>query len=493
MDKEKARLTSNNLLLSNSLIVIIAKVFPMIVGIITIPLLITVLGNENFGTLALIWLILNYFSMFDLGIGRALIKELSVCIDLEDDRLFAETAWTGIIFITIMGFIASSLLYFFGEFLLNNVFENDSDLAGKSLLYVSLAVPFTVSMTSFKSVLTATQKFKHISLIQSVNSLFNYTLPLIVIYFFGKNFILVVFSLILLKISTFIAYSATTLLTELSLIKWFHFNRIQFRKMIDFGKWVIVSNIISPIIGQLDRYFIAAIISVTAVTFYTTPIEVVSKVMIIPMAIISVLFPAFSALSNETSSRREEILIQGSKAVMILLFPVMLLLSGFADVLLEFWLGSEFLDKSYFITKVVCLIYFIKGCSYLNATYLHGINLPFLTAKFHLLELIIALPLIYYTSKRGNIDVVVLSVLVISLIDTLLLLGSVFKNLEAKQQFLNHVVKPLTLSVIILIILIISDFQILNWIITITVFAAYLVMERNYLLKSFRKLRTGLS
>jgi O-antigen/teichoic acid export membrane protein len=50
---------------------------PMLVGIFVIPLLIEGYGKERFGLLAIIWMGVGYFSLFDMGFGRALTKLLS--------------------------------------------------------------------------------------------------------------------------------------------------------------------------------------------------------------------------------------------------------------------------------------------------------------------------------------------------------------------------------------------------------------------------------
>ena len=50
---------------------------PLVAAVLTIPLLIEALGVERFGMLALIWALVSYFGLFDLGLGRALTRELA--------------------------------------------------------------------------------------------------------------------------------------------------------------------------------------------------------------------------------------------------------------------------------------------------------------------------------------------------------------------------------------------------------------------------------
>ena len=56
---------------------------PLILALITIPQLIAVLGAARFGVLTLVWMVVGYFSVFDLGLGRSLTKLVAERIDSE--------------------------------------------------------------------------------------------------------------------------------------------------------------------------------------------------------------------------------------------------------------------------------------------------------------------------------------------------------------------------------------------------------------------------
>lgn len=61
-------------LAKNTLINFAGFVLPLAVGLITIPLIVSGFGVERFGLLTLAWAIIGYFSLFDLGLGRAIIR-----------------------------------------------------------------------------------------------------------------------------------------------------------------------------------------------------------------------------------------------------------------------------------------------------------------------------------------------------------------------------------------------------------------------------------
>src|ERR1019366_9056928 len=64
--------------------------------------------------------------------------------------------------------------------------------------------------------------------------------------------------------------------------------------LLSFGGWMTVSNVVGPLMLYMERFAIGVLLSATAVAYYATPFEVVTKLLIISTAISAVMFPAFS-------------------------------------------------------------------------------------------------------------------------------------------------------------------------------------------------------
>jgi len=107
-----------------------------------------------------------------------------------------------------------------------------------------------------------------------------------------------------------------------------------------------VTNIVGPMMVTFDRFVIGAMISVAAVAYYAVPSEVVTKILLIPAAIIGVLFPAFSTAHAANRERLVFLFESGIKYVLIALFPITLALVAFAPEGLRFWLGADFAHPS---------------------------------------------------------------------------------------------------------------------------------------------------
>ena len=88
---------SRKALAKNSLINLAGFALPLAVGLITIPLIVRGFGVERFGLLTLAWAVIGYFSLFDMGIGRAITQLIAERLDKSPVRDVARLAWTGLL------------------------------------------------------------------------------------------------------------------------------------------------------------------------------------------------------------------------------------------------------------------------------------------------------------------------------------------------------------------------------------------------------------
>ncbi len=72
------------------------------------------------------------------------------------------------------------------------------------------------------------------------------------------------------------------------------FHKDTFKRLINLGGWIAVSNIISPIMSYFDRFILANKVGSNVVGFYTGPSEAISRIGIFPSAIARTIFPMLS-------------------------------------------------------------------------------------------------------------------------------------------------------------------------------------------------------
>ena len=96
IEKAVPNLTSGRLLAHNTMWNLIGQIIPLVVGMVTIPLLVRGLGVDRFGLLSLVWIIIGYFNLFDLGLGRALTKLVADRLGNNDYQSIPSLVWSAL-------------------------------------------------------------------------------------------------------------------------------------------------------------------------------------------------------------------------------------------------------------------------------------------------------------------------------------------------------------------------------------------------------------
>lgn len=148
-----------------------------------------------------------------------------------------------------------------------------------------------------------------------------------------------------------------------------------------------VSNLISPLMVYTDRFLIGATISMVAVTYYTTPYEVVTKLLVIPGALMSVIFPALSTSYVQDISQAVCLFYRSVKYIFIVLFPLILIIIIFAQDGINLWLGQEFAVNSTLIFQLLAIGVFTNSLAHVPFGFVQSLGRPDITAKIHMVEL----------------------------------------------------------------------------------------------------------
>jgi O-antigen/teichoic acid export membrane protein len=87
---------------------------------------------------------------------------------------------------------------------------------------------------------------------------------------------------------------------------------------------------------------LGAIVPVAAVAYYAAPQEAVTKALVIPTALNSVMFPAYSAERVDDSPRLGDYRRRSIRYTFFLMFPATVAIAALAPEILSTWLGTTF-------------------------------------------------------------------------------------------------------------------------------------------------------
>jgi O-antigen/teichoic acid export membrane protein len=159
------------------------------------------------------------------------------------------------------------------------------------------------------------------------------------------------------------------------------------KELLTFGGWITVSNIVGPLMVYFDRFVIGAVLSMTAVAYYTVPYEVITRLWIIPEAVTGVLFPALATSLVADPRRASIIFVNAARVLLVTMFVPAALAMLYAPEAHFLWLGHDFAQQSAGVLRWLALGVFVNSIARLPYAALQGAGRPDLTAKLHLVEL----------------------------------------------------------------------------------------------------------
>ncbi len=436
MKKNPTINTKNSFFAKYAIINLIGQALIVITGIVAIPILVEGLGTERFGILTLAWAVTGYFSIFDLGIGRAMTKIISERLGKGELNEIPCVVWTGILFMLVIGLIGTLILYILSPIIVKDALNVPIDLQGETIstfFLLAFSIPIVVTATSLRGILEAYQRFDLMNLVRIPLGILTFISPLIVLQF-SNNIILIVASLVLIRVlewvinfilcSNIISLLYKKIIVKIELLK----------QLVSFGGWITVSNVAGPLIVYMDRFLIGSLVSLTAVTYYTAPFELNSRLMIIPGAVVGVLFSAFSATYEKDRELSTKMFFSGLKYTYISIFPIVLVIVVFSYEGLELWLGKEIAIESARVLQLLAFGSILNSLTYVPSALVQAAGRPDLTGKLHILELPFYLITLFILVKFFGIEGAAFAYVLRASVDAIILLTMALRLLSINQS-----------------------------------------------------------
>ena len=403
------------------------SVLPLCAGLFAIPALVAALGVERFGLLNLSWLLVGYFSLFDLGMGRALTRLVAEQIGLKREDDVPRVVGTAIGLMRWLGWGAAVLLSVLSPYLATRWLNVPSELRHETLLalwVLSATLPFVVLAAGWRGVLEAYGRFDLVNWVRIPLGIAIFIAPLLVLPF-AKGLVPVVTALAVTRVLGWwlCRYQCRVLIP--ALVGCLRFDRALLRPLLSFGGWMTVSNIVGPLMVYADRFLVGGMLSAAAVAYYSTPYEVVTRLWVISGAMTSVLFPIIAGQFVVDRLRAVAAYECTMETLFLALLPVVALLFLFAEEGLAWWLGADFAMNGRLVARILVVGVFVNALGQVAITVLHGVGRADWAAKTHLLELPFYLLVLVYGAGRYGIVGVAVAWLLRVAVDSLAMIAMV--------------------------------------------------------------------
>ncbi len=433
----------------NGLLSVVLQAFPVLLGLVFIPLNIKLIGDRLWGLYSLSVAVLFLFLYFNIGINPSINKKLSSIISRNNKYLEHELLSNGFYFNLFSTFILSILMFLIAPVFATITTKNSSLTYETIQLFQSAIIAGGLSLliSFFRNVYEAKQKFFLVSSLRSIISSVMIVAPTLG-FWLGLDIIasfhIVLFMYVVVFCIYFIIYLKEYPFPEFKLLK-----RSIFKELILFGIWVTGLSLIHPIFLYLDRFFISYSIGLELVSFYTTPYDLVSKMTLVSGSLTTAFFSGVSYWHAKKDIKSlQESFRKTFSFVFYSLSVVALLLALIAPDFLRFWINEEYMLASTSVFRILVLSYFFLSLYMVLLRFAYGLGLPkfpFLLSVFQLPPYVLLLVLL---TKSYGLEGAACSLLIKSVADVffmLLLIHNKFQYVFSRKNKIMYIIVLITL------------------------------------------------
>jgi O-antigen/teichoic acid export membrane protein len=366
---------------------------PLILSFVTIPAYLHLIGADRYGVLAIAWLLLGYFGLFDLGLGKATSFRIASGKDANAAAMLINAG---------IGIIGGLILWAAAAWYFTTTFKTSEALRAEmiaALPWLAASVPVATMTGVLTGALQGREQFLKTNTVSVTSTILFQLFPLGVAWFIGP------------RLPWLLAAAVSARIAAI-LVLWFfchgEFNRGQHprwrpdeaRRLLGFGGWVTLNGLMWPLLIMADRFIIGAVLGARAVAVYTIPFQLAQRSGIVPTALSNALFPRMSALSPEA---RHAILDKAIRSlVAILTMPVYI---GFFLIhpFLNVWVGPGIGDAAYRIGIIVIFGFWANAFMPIYFTFYQAQGRPHIVSRIVAIQALPYLPLLWLVMREWGL------------------------------------------------------------------------------------------
>lgn len=402
-DKEQIKL-----LVSNSGWNMFGQGAGLVVAILSVPILLGNLGAEKFGLYSIFFTIVGYAGLLDLGIGRAVTAE--VASNLKNDRhsIVAQIVKNALMLLTVISTILSIAILFFKGDIAHLIISTDSWLLKEvesALVMMSLIVPIVLISSCVRGCLEGLQRFKFIAKVNVICGTLIFLLPawfssatesltlLLGVIFCVRTLMLILYWG---SIRDILDFNLTSSLLSVKDIK----------SLLSKSGWMTVSNIVSPLMNNLDRLIISSRLSPGVVPLYVAPYDISTKALFPAGSVANAIFPAFAKNLEQDSGAQSQkrFFLHAALLTTIISTIPSVVLFVYAEQILTLWISYDFAKGvSTDILKILTVGVAANGAAYIPFAFVQAVGRADITAKLHVGEVVIFLPALIFSLDQFGV------------------------------------------------------------------------------------------
>lgn len=484
-------------------------VLNMIIGLIYTPFLIRKLGQSEYGLYSIVYSVMLYLTVMDMGFGNAIIIYTARYINqgLKDKQeklhgmFFLIYCIIGV-FAAIIGFV----LYFNVNLLFGSSMTSKEISEAKIMMLIlifNIAITFPLSI--FGNIIIAHEKFLVNKLIKILQILLQ-PLMMVPLLYMGYKAIAMVAVLTIANIICLLLNMIFCIKNLKVRLKFKGFDWILLKEIFKYSFYIFLNQIIDKVNWSLDQFIIGSIAGTVITAIYAVAGQLNTMYMNFSTAISSVMLPKITKMEDSKASNKEftDIFIKIGRVQYILMALIITGFVLFGQVFINWWAGTGY-ESAYVIACILMIPITIPLIQNVGLSILQAKNLyKYRTIIFAIIAILNVAMSIPLTKLYGGVGAAVGTAISLILGQGIIL--NLYYHFKVKidiKEFWKNILKisiPVALSVVVGVVLnkVIVSTSIVVWLGKIFIYAiSYCVFmwmlgmntyEKSLVSKPFNKL-----
>ena len=373
----------------------------ILIAIIYTPVMIRLLGQEEYGLYALIGSVAAYFSIMDMGLGNAIVRFTARNRALGDKK--AESKLNGL-FLILYGFIGV-LTVLVGIILLNRVDSifsatlTVSELEKAKIMVKILIFNYALSfpLAVFGSIIQAYEKFVVVKLVALIRHIMVPVVTLPVLFMgYGSVAMVAITTIVNIACLLFNVYYCFK-----NLKVNFYFGKIDFqllKEILGYSSLVFLGIIVDQLYWNTHQFILGILVGTVPVAIYAIAMIFIKLYMQFSTSLSGLFLPRVSMMVANNASNQEltEIMIKFGRLQYIVMSFILSGFILFGQSFINIWAGSNY-STAYYMVLIIMVPLTIPliqniGISILYAKNLQGFR-SIILIFIAILNVIISIPL----------------------------------------------------------------------------------------------------
>lgn len=395
---------SFNRFANNALWNLAGQVAPLAVALVALPPLIHALGMDRYGFLTLAWALVGYAGMFDLGISRAMTRLVAQRLANDDPQGALHVGGVATTLMLAFGTLSGLLLGATAGLIVDGWLNVPPHLRGEAInamLLLAAAMPVVLLTSAYRGTIEAHQSFKALNVVRIVMGVFTFVGPLCAAWL-SPRLEVTVGAVVVMRL---VAAWAHAWLADRQC--GFRYrctmpDRSTTKQIFALGGWISVSNTVGPLMSNMDRFILGGLVAVEMVAYYATPYDLIGRTMVLPYAVMGVLFPMMAGLAND-ARRARETYDATVRMLFVCMFPLVFVVFTLGGPFLRVWLGDNFAHHGTVVLQLLSIGVLANTLAQAPANMIQALGQPKWMAITHLIELPLFLLAIWYSTTHFGI------------------------------------------------------------------------------------------